>query len=314
MSVRISVITASLNRRNLLQRAIESVLAQRGTAIEHIIVDGVSTDGTLEMLAVYPHLIVISEPDRNVYEAWNKGLRRMTGDLLCFLNSDDEIPPGAFAQASAALAADPGLDMISGPVEIRRCDPVVGIETRLIDDARILELREQDVGPGITLTNGRYLTPRLVARVGYFDERYRLVSDRDYLLRVLLAAPRKVVVTTPLYRYYVHEGSLTLAGAGTMLPVSVESLAAARNGLAEATLRGTRLAYARWHAWASLYMAGLEARAFHWAAAAVAAESFRRDPIWPLRASAPIVRHIRERAARRGRRISEGSGPGQRWL
>ena len=64
MSVRISVITASLNRRNLLQRAIESVLAQRGTAIEHIIVDGVSTDGTLEMLAAYPHLIVISEPDR----------------------------------------------------------------------------------------------------------------------------------------------------------------------------------------------------------------------------------------------------------
>ena len=93
-SPRISVITATVNRRDLLRHAIESVLAQGLAGVEHIIVDNVSTDGTAEMLAGYPHLTVITEPDRCLYEAWNKGLHRASGDIICFLNSDDEIVAG----------------------------------------------------------------------------------------------------------------------------------------------------------------------------------------------------------------------------
>lgn len=305
-SPRISVITATVNRRDLLRRAIESVLAQGLAGVEHIIVDNVSTDGTAEMLAGYPHLTVITEPDRCLYEAWNKGLHRASGDIFCFLNSDDEIPPGAFARVRATLADQPNLDMISGSVEIRRTLSDGAFETHLIDDPRILALREQDVGPGIPLTNGRYLTPGLVARVGLFDERYRLVSDRDYLLRVLLSSPINVTVPAPLYRYNVHDASLTLAKTGAVRPLTAESLAAARNGLSEAATRKTRAAYARWHAWASSYAAGVETRDLHVGTAArFVADAFRRDPAWPLRLPAPLLRHIRERSARRGRRVAE---------
>ena len=216
---RISVITATVNRCDLLRRAIESVLAQGLDDVEHIVVDNVSTDGTVEMLAEYPHLIVIREPDRCLYEAWNKGLRRASGAIFCFLNSDDEIPSGAFARVTATLAAQPNLDMISGSVEIRRTGSDGAVETRLVDDVRMLGLREQDVGPGIPLTNGRYFTPGLVARVGLFDERYRLVSDRDYLLRALLSGPVNVTVSAPLYRYHVHDESLTLADTGAVRSV-----------------------------------------------------------------------------------------------
>jgi glycosyltransferase involved in cell wall biosynthesis len=302
---RISVITATVNRRDLLRRAIESVLAQGLDGVEHIVVDNVSTDGTAEMLAEYPHLIVIREPDRCLYEAWNKGLRRASGAIFCFLNSDDELPSGAFARITATLGARPNLDMISGSVEIRRTPPDRAVETRLVDDARMLALREQDVGPGIPLTNGRYLTPGLVARVGLFDERYRLVSDRDYLLRVLLSAPVNVTVSAPLYRYHVHDGSLTLTDTGAVRRLSIESLAAARNGFLEAPTDEARNAYARWHAWATSYAAGVEARDLQFGAAAqIVADAFRRDPAWPLRLPMPILRHIRERAARRGHPVA----------
>jgi len=306
LSPRISVITATVNRRDLLRRAIESVRTQDIDGIEHIIVDNVSTDGTVEMLREYQHLTVISEPDRCLYEAWNKGLSHASGDIYCFLNSDDEIPAGAFARVLAALAEQPDLDMISGSVEIRRTDSNGAIETHLVDDARILALREQDVGPGIPLTNGRYLTPGLVARVGLFDERYRLVSDRDYLLRVLLGAPINVTVSAPLYRYHVHDDSLTLAKAGAVERLSSESLVAARNGLSEATTHETRAAYARWHAWATSYRAGFEMRDRRFAAAAcLVTDAFRRDPVWPFRVPVPILRHIRERSARHGRRVAD---------
>src|SRR5262245_27387191 len=117
----------------MLRRAIVSVVAQGLDGVEHIIIDGASTDGTLEMLTEYPHLIVVSEPDQNLYEAWNKGLRLASGNLFCILNSDDEIPAGAFARARATFAAQPVLDMISGAVEIRRTGSSGIPETHLVD-------------------------------------------------------------------------------------------------------------------------------------------------------------------------------------
>ena len=304
MPIRISVITATLNRRKLLRRAIESVIAQGLENVEHIVIDGASTDGTLEILADYPHLTVVSEPDRCLYEAWNKGLRIASGDLFCILNSDDEIPIGAFRHARAALHAHPDLEMISGGVEVVCTDVDGTVEKRVIDDMRILSLREQDVGPGVPITNGRYMTPRLVERIGSFDERYRLVSDRDYLLRVLLSNVRNVTLSAPLYRYHVHNDSLTLNAIGANRSLSVESLAAARNGVREGKSTAIRAAYARWHAWAAFYLAGIEARERRFKiAGSVILEAFRLDGAWPLRIPLPLLRHVIERSARRGRRV-----------
>jgi glycosyltransferase involved in cell wall biosynthesis len=299
---RISVITATLNRRETLRRALDSVKAQGLDNVEHIVVDGMSNDGTAEMLASYAGVFVIREPDRNLYEAWNKGLRRATGDILCILNSDDEIPAGTFAKVRHAFNSDRSVTLISGAVEIANLDDPS--DRRIIDDPRILSLREQDIGPGIPVTNGHYLTRRLVQQVGSFDERYRLVSDRDYLLRVILARPRHAVLPDVVYRYYTHAGSLTLAQEGARDRLSEESVVAARNGMLESISPTARNAYVRWHAWASFYATGNHIRNLALASAAKeAVRAFRVDPAWPLRAVGPIVRHISERNARRGRQV-----------
>jgi len=86
---KISIVSPSFNCAGLVQRCIESVLAQNYPNFEHIIVDGASTDGTVEVLKRYPHLRWISEPDKGEAEALNKALRMVTGDVVNWLNVDD---------------------------------------------------------------------------------------------------------------------------------------------------------------------------------------------------------------------------------
>ncbi|MGE3918561.1 MAG: glycosyltransferase, partial [Hyphomicrobiaceae bacterium] len=162
---RISIVSATLNRRDMLRRAIESAMAQGSDDVEHIVVDGASTDGTLEMLRAFPHLRVVSEPDRCLYEGWNKGIRLAAGDWICILNSDDELPPGAFDEVRRLAALHPEADVISGSVEIKRGIDGRPASVHLIDDAAMIRLREQDIGPGITLTNARYISRRLIERI-----------------------------------------------------------------------------------------------------------------------------------------------------
>jgi len=304
MAPRISVVTATLNRCEFLRRAVESVIAQGLEGIEHIVIDGMSADGTQEILRSYSHLVAVSERDNGLYEAWNKGIARATGDLICILNDDDEIPAGAFARARAALQQQPNLELLSGPVELCSENSDGTRSVRIIDDYRILSLREQDVGPGVPITNGRYFLRHLLHRIGPFDERYKLVSDRVFLLSVILAAPNHVIVEQPLYRYHVHSQSLTMRKAVDAHRLSAESWQAARDGFAEATTPAAHAAYGRWQAWGTLYLAGLETRQAHYGAAAkIAARTFKSDPFWLLRTVAPVLRHVRERRARRGRLV-----------
>ena len=98
----ITYVTITYNAANVLQRTLDSVLAQDYPDIVHLIIDGASTDGTLEMVNDYVersnveecgHRVqVISEPDKGIYDAMNKGLRSITGDYVCFLNAGDFLP------------------------------------------------------------------------------------------------------------------------------------------------------------------------------------------------------------------------------
>jgi glycosyltransferase involved in cell wall biosynthesis len=298
----ISVIMATLNRRDLVARALDSVRAQgMGTSVESLVIDGVSTDGTLEMLAKRDDVRVLSEPDRNVYEAWNKGVRLARGRIICFLNSDDLLPQGTLQRVASAFAADPDLEMLSGAVELRPLAPNSGA-VRIIDAAPILALREQDIGPGVPITNGRFLSRRLLDRVGAFDERWRLVSDRDWLLRAILGKAQNSVTQTCLYSYGLHGGSLTFSGEAQR-KLAKESLGCATAGLLEARTSTTRAAYARWHAWALAYQAALErdhpmtALKYLWAGTRV-------DPYWWVRLPMPLWRHVKERSWRLGRVVT----------
>ena len=102
MSIRITYVTITYNAASVLQRTLDSVLSQDYPDIVHLIIDGASTDGTLEMVNDYVersnaaqngHRIhVTSEPDKGIYDAMNKGLRSLDGDYVCFLNAGDFLP------------------------------------------------------------------------------------------------------------------------------------------------------------------------------------------------------------------------------
>lgn len=97
MQPRVSVITPSLNQGEFLVDCIESVLKQGYANVEHIVIDGGSTDSTLEILRSFPHVRWISEPDRGQSDALNRGVRMSSGEIIAWLNSDDYYLPGAFA-------------------------------------------------------------------------------------------------------------------------------------------------------------------------------------------------------------------------
>lgn len=89
--MKISVITVCFNSAQTLARSLQSVADQDWPYIEHIVIDGESTDETPQILQKFSHLVaLVSEPDNGVYDAMNKGLKLATGDVICFLNADDE--------------------------------------------------------------------------------------------------------------------------------------------------------------------------------------------------------------------------------
>lgn len=125
---RISVVTVSFNQRDYLEQCLLSVFGQRYPNLEYIIVDAGSTDGSIELLrryeAQFAHLIV--EPDEGQSDGLNKGLRRATGDILTWVNSDDMLAPSALKRAAIAFA-ESGADLLAGS-----CSRVEDIEARLI--------------------------------------------------------------------------------------------------------------------------------------------------------------------------------------
>jgi glycosyltransferase involved in cell wall biosynthesis len=111
---RISVITSSYNQGRFIGETIESVRAQNYPNLEHIVVDGMSTDETEEVLARYSHLRVVREPDKGQADALNKGFALATGDVLCFLNSDDTLQAGALERVAREIDPTSGRCVVMG--------------------------------------------------------------------------------------------------------------------------------------------------------------------------------------------------------
>lgn len=117
--MKISVITVAFNAEHTIGETLDSVSVQGHPDIEHIVVDGASTDGTLEVVKRHGQHVarLISEPDHGIYDAMNKGLRLATGDIIGFLNADDVyVDTGVLARVSATMEAEQ-LDALFGDAE-----------------------------------------------------------------------------------------------------------------------------------------------------------------------------------------------------
>ncbi|MBK8553008.1 MAG: glycosyltransferase [Ignavibacteria bacterium] len=111
---KISILSPSFNSENTIEKAILSVLRQGYENFEHIIYDGGSTDGTIEILKKYPHLTWISEPDKGQCDAMNKAFEKSTGEIIAYLNVDDYFQRGVFQKIAKAFEENPDAEMVVG--------------------------------------------------------------------------------------------------------------------------------------------------------------------------------------------------------
>jgi glycosyltransferase involved in cell wall biosynthesis len=208
--LKVTVVTPSFNQAEFIERTIESVLSQRGDfELEHLVVDGGSTDGTLDVLRRYEgRLRFVSEGDRGQSDAINKGFRMATGDVLAWLNSDDTYEPGALDAVVRTLAG--GARWCFGECRI--------VDERDREIRRLISRYKSWVSSRYTVRAlvGRNFIPQpatffrrdLLLEAGPLDESLHYAMDYDLWLRFARLAP-PAFVPRPLASFRWHGGSKT---------------------------------------------------------------------------------------------------------
>jgi glycosyltransferase involved in cell wall biosynthesis len=191
----------------MITDAIESVLAQGFQPFEHIIVDGGSTDGTLETLMHYPHLKVISESDQGMYDALNKGLEIATGEIIGFLNTDDMYAGNVFAPIARRFD-DLDVMAVTGRAIVfsELSDGKMKIVDNYSPEDRSL-MENLTLGGGFF--NAWFFRRSTFDRIGKFNADYKIVGDRDFMFRFALNNLKYTAINELVYKYRMHEDSLT---------------------------------------------------------------------------------------------------------
>jgi glycosyltransferase involved in cell wall biosynthesis len=177
----VSLVTPSYNQADFLERTILSVLEQTHAPIEYIVIDGGSTDGSLDIIRKYRDRLAywVSEPDRGQADAINKGFARATGKYLGWLNSDDVLYPGAVARTVGFLEAHPEVDFVYGDVDQGESE---GATTPFRGKATTFETMLATFEVPVP-QQGSLWRRSLLDRVGPLDPRWQVVLDREFFLR-----------------------------------------------------------------------------------------------------------------------------------
>ena len=183
--MKISIITITYNSAKTLQRALASVQSQTYADIEHIIVDGASTDGTKQMIEAYaakhPNVRWISEKDEGIYNALNKGIRMATGDVIGFLHSDDVLFAPDSIEHIAAAFENNAVDVTYGDLQYCHANRVVRHWESNTFHPGSLKFGWMPPHPTV------YVRRKVYDEVGLYDEWFRISADYDMLLRIFTA-------------------------------------------------------------------------------------------------------------------------------
>lgn len=212
--MKISIITVTYNAASVLKRTLNSVKAQSWQQIEHLIIDGASKDETISMAETYKaqcpyEVVILSEPDKGLYDAMNKGLRLATGDYLVFLNAGD------------TLHAADTLETI-----VRSAQPLPGVlygDTAITDEqGKFLHLRRlrppkkltwKSFRQGMLVCHQAFYALTDIAKNLPYDPRYRYSADVDWCIRVMKEAQKRqlpLVNTQAILADYQEEGQTTI--------------------------------------------------------------------------------------------------------
>lgn len=227
--MKISVITVCFNAVNTIADTLESVATQTQPDIEHIVVDGASTDGTLEVVKRYKHVFkMISEPDQGIYDAMNKGLRLATGDVIGFLNADDVYADKRVLERVSAILVQEKLDALFGDVEFVDADNL----DRPLRRYRSERFRPDRIAWGWMPAHPTlFLRRQVFERFGPFRTDYKIAGDFEMVARIFHGG-------TLRYRYVpevlvrMRTGGVSTGGWRNTLLLNQEVLRACReNGI-----------------------------------------------------------------------------------
>lgn len=228
--MKISIITVCFNSVRTLGDTIASVAAQGHPNIEHIVVDGGSTDGTLAVIERHREKLakVVSEPDRGIYDAMNKGISLASGEVVGFLNSDDSYQHAHVLEDVASVLADKAVDACYA--DLVYVDPVD--TTRVVRYWKSSRYQAGMFGTGWVPPHPTFFARRSVfQRFGQFDTRYCLAADFELMLR-FLERYRVATVYIPDVMVRMRLGGATSQSMRNILRQNVEIYRSFRhNGL-----------------------------------------------------------------------------------
>ncbi|WP_251366995.1 glycosyltransferase family 2 protein [Polynucleobacter sp. MG-Unter2-18] len=185
--LKISVVTVCYNSAKTLAKALQSVRDQNWPHVEHIVIDGGSKDTTSEILNRFCSSLayVVSEPDNGIYDAMNKGIQRATGDIVCFLNSDDHYADKTILSRVAARMKKGELDAVFGDVTFfNEGDP-----DRTIRHYRSASFHLSSLAWGLMPAHpALFMRREIYSRLGGFKPEYRIAGDFEFIARAFAAS------------------------------------------------------------------------------------------------------------------------------
>ncbi len=217
--MKISIVTTSFNQARFLDEALESVRQQNYSEIEHIVVDGASHDGTVELLqkksgVAWRHLRWISESDRGQSDAMNKGLQMATGDVIGWLNSDDRYRSGCLETIARAMQQNPDVDILYGDYtfmnengEIQRVRREIEFNKLVLFYHHVLHIP----------TTSSFFRRRIFSEGNFLDESLHYAMDHDFYMRLAMRGYRFQHVSALLADFRLHPASKSVEMAKKQL-------------------------------------------------------------------------------------------------
>lgn len=213
MSLKFSIITPSFNQGKYLKQTIRSVFEQNYESLEYIIIDGGSTDESVDIIKSYEDRLAywVSEKDRGQVHAINKGLARVTGDITAFINSDDVYLPGTFRAVASYFESHPECEWVCGDTVLFGDD----FETELAR-ARVPTSAAHCLSWEYLAAQPGHFWKTEIIRAG-FDEKWNYDFDHDMYIRLLLAGHVCEYIPLPFAGYRLHSVSKTVAEGHRMI-------------------------------------------------------------------------------------------------
>lgn len=202
--MKISIVTPTYNSAKFVEDAIQSVLKQNYSDFEHIIIDGGSTDGTLEILKKYPHLNWVSEPDEGQSDALNKGFKKATGSILGWLNSDDVYLDGVF-QNVMNVFLNSGIDGVYANYYFTDPNLIITKKQRSHRVVKWLSLFHCYI-PSTTFFFKREIIDQNI----FIDKTIHISMDKDFFAHILYAGYNLKYINNEFAYFRWHDGNKSI--------------------------------------------------------------------------------------------------------